>query len=142
MLNPYFTLYLCSSFLVIRTGRSRKRSGDQITLPTTVDFSSVPKQVSVCFACILCSAQSLNLLTWTFCKPLNKGYNPFFFLNLEHQYLNSCASPAVKWIAKKAIKVRCFISWSLPLRLCNYVKAAGCTISKFCPLWCVKVIAS
>ncbi|KAM3873064.1 LOW QUALITY PROTEIN: receptor-binding cancer antigen expressed on SiSo cells [Diretmus argenteus] len=32
--------------LICRTGRGRKLSGDQITLPTTVDFSSsVPKQV-------------------------------------------------------------------------------------------------
>uniref|UniRef100_A0A8C6XC00 Estrogen receptor binding site associated antigen 9 n=1 Tax=Naja naja TaxID=35670 RepID=A0A8C6XC00_NAJNA len=30
--------------LICRTGRGRKLSGDQITLPTTVDFSSVPKQ--------------------------------------------------------------------------------------------------
>ena len=29
-----------------RSGRLRKLSGDQITLPTTVDFSSVSKQVS------------------------------------------------------------------------------------------------
>lgn len=28
-----------------RSGRGRKLSGDQITLPTTVDYSSVPKQV-------------------------------------------------------------------------------------------------
>ncbi|XP_044150436.1 receptor-binding cancer antigen expressed on SiSo cells [Bufo gargarizans] len=31
--------------LICRSGRGRKLSGDQITLPTTVDFSSVPKQV-------------------------------------------------------------------------------------------------
>uniref|UniRef100_A0AAY4EBL3 Receptor-binding cancer antigen expressed on SiSo cells n=1 Tax=Denticeps clupeoides TaxID=299321 RepID=A0AAY4EBL3_9TELE len=30
--------------LICRTGRFRKLSGDQITLPTTVDFSSAPKQ--------------------------------------------------------------------------------------------------
>lgn len=30
-----------------RSGRGRKLSGDQITLPTTVDYSSVPKQVIV-----------------------------------------------------------------------------------------------
>ncbi|KAA0703544.1 Estrogen receptor-binding fragment-associated gene 9 protein [Triplophysa tibetana] len=30
-----------------RTGRTRKLSGDQITLPTTVDYSSVPKQPEV-----------------------------------------------------------------------------------------------
>lgn len=28
-----------------RSGRGRKLSGDQITLPTTVDYTSVPKQV-------------------------------------------------------------------------------------------------
>ncbi|XP_076827756.1 receptor-binding cancer antigen expressed on SiSo cells [Brachyhypopomus gauderio] len=33
--------------LICRTGRSRKLSGDQITLPTTVDFSSVPKQPEI-----------------------------------------------------------------------------------------------
>ncbi|XP_015742786.1 receptor-binding cancer antigen expressed on SiSo cells [Python bivittatus] len=33
--------------LICRTGRGRKLSGDQITLPTTVDFSSVPKQPEV-----------------------------------------------------------------------------------------------
>ncbi|MCJ8728146.1 hypothetical protein PDJAM_G00001000 [Pangasius djambal] len=33
--------------LICRTGRSRKRSGDQITLPTTVDFSSAPKQPEI-----------------------------------------------------------------------------------------------
>lgn len=34
--------------ILCRSGRGRKLSGDQITLPTTVDFSaSVPKQVSV-----------------------------------------------------------------------------------------------
>ncbi|NWI67999.1 RCAS1 protein, partial [Todus mexicanus] len=30
-----------------RSGRGRKLSGDQITLPTTVDYSSVPKQPEV-----------------------------------------------------------------------------------------------
>uniref|UniRef100_A0A8I3NSV4 Receptor-binding cancer antigen expressed on SiSo cells n=1 Tax=Canis lupus familiaris TaxID=9615 RepID=A0A8I3NSV4_CANLF len=30
-----------------RSGRGRKLSGDQITLPTTVDYSSVPKQTDV-----------------------------------------------------------------------------------------------
>lgn len=35
-------------YLLWRTGRGRKLSGDQITLPTTVDFSSsVPKQVGL-----------------------------------------------------------------------------------------------
>lgn len=35
---------------MFRSGRGRKLSGDQITLPTTVDFSqSAPKQVSVAF---------------------------------------------------------------------------------------------
>ncbi|KAJ1193637.1 hypothetical protein NDU88_002933 [Pleurodeles waltl] len=40
---------LCSFFkrLICRTGRGRKLSGDQITLPTTVDYSSVPKQAEV-----------------------------------------------------------------------------------------------
>lgn len=33
--------------LICRTGRSRKLSGDQITLPTTVDYSSVPKQPEI-----------------------------------------------------------------------------------------------
>lgn len=33
--------------LICRTGRLRKLSGDQITLPTTVDFSSVAKQPEV-----------------------------------------------------------------------------------------------
>ncbi|KAF7708784.1 hypothetical protein HF521_017841 [Silurus meridionalis] len=33
--------------LICRTVRSRKRSGDQITLPTTVDFSSVPKEPEI-----------------------------------------------------------------------------------------------
>ncbi|XP_042321981.1 receptor-binding cancer antigen expressed on SiSo cells isoform X1 [Sceloporus undulatus] len=33
--------------LICRTGRGRKLSGDQITLPTTVDYSSVPKQSEV-----------------------------------------------------------------------------------------------
>uniref|UniRef100_A0A8C5QZ16 Estrogen receptor binding site associated antigen 9 n=1 Tax=Leptobrachium leishanense TaxID=445787 RepID=A0A8C5QZ16_9ANUR len=33
--------------LICRSGRGRKLSGDQITLPTAVDYSSVPKQVSV-----------------------------------------------------------------------------------------------
>ncbi|XP_042188132.1 receptor-binding cancer antigen expressed on SiSo cells [Callorhinchus milii] len=33
--------------LVCRSGRGRKLSGDQITLPTTVDYTSVPKQVEV-----------------------------------------------------------------------------------------------
>ncbi|XP_063054784.1 receptor-binding cancer antigen expressed on SiSo cells [Engraulis encrasicolus] len=33
--------------LICRTGRLRKLSGDQITLPTTVDFSSVPKQPEI-----------------------------------------------------------------------------------------------
>uniref|UniRef100_W5M524 Estrogen receptor binding site associated antigen 9 n=1 Tax=Lepisosteus oculatus TaxID=7918 RepID=W5M524_LEPOC len=41
--------------LICRSGRLRKLSGDQITLPTTVDFSTVPKQVSdspnVCEEC-------------------------------------------------------------------------------------------
>lgn len=38
----YFIVLLC------RSGRGRKLSGDQITLPTTVDFSSaVPKKVSI-----------------------------------------------------------------------------------------------
>ncbi|XP_060245454.1 receptor-binding cancer antigen expressed on SiSo cells isoform X1 [Meriones unguiculatus] len=32
--------------LICRSGRGRKLSGDQITLPTTVDYSSVPKQVT------------------------------------------------------------------------------------------------
>lgn len=31
--------------LICRSGRGRKLSGDQITLPTAVDYSSVPKQV-------------------------------------------------------------------------------------------------
>lgn len=31
--------------LICRSGRGRKLSGDQITLPTSVDYSSVPKQV-------------------------------------------------------------------------------------------------
>lgn len=35
-----------------RSGRGRKLSGDQITLPTTVDYSSVPKQV-VCTGGVL-----------------------------------------------------------------------------------------
>ncbi|XP_074919290.1 receptor-binding cancer antigen expressed on SiSo cells isoform X5 [Chelonoidis abingdonii] len=30
-----------------RSGRGRKLSGDQITLPTTVDYSSVPKQIVI-----------------------------------------------------------------------------------------------
>ncbi|CAL1610600.1 unnamed protein product [Knipowitschia caucasica] len=30
--------------LICRSGRGRKLSGDQVTLPTTVDYSSVPKQ--------------------------------------------------------------------------------------------------
>lgn len=34
-----------------RSGRGRKLSGDQITLPTTVDYSSVPKQVVCDGAC-------------------------------------------------------------------------------------------
>lgn len=33
--------------MICRTGRSRKLSGDQITLPTTVDYSSVPKQPEI-----------------------------------------------------------------------------------------------
>jgi hypothetical protein len=33
--------------LICRSGRGRKSSGDQITLPTTVDSSSVPKQTDV-----------------------------------------------------------------------------------------------
>lgn len=33
--------------LICRSGRGRKLSGDQITLPTTVDYSSVPKQAEV-----------------------------------------------------------------------------------------------
>ncbi|XP_061461292.1 receptor-binding cancer antigen expressed on SiSo cells isoform X2 [Rhineura floridana] len=33
--------------LICRTGRGRKLSGDQITLPTTVDYSLVPKQSEV-----------------------------------------------------------------------------------------------
>ncbi|KAJ8411649.1 hypothetical protein AAFF_G00164570 [Aldrovandia affinis] len=33
--------------LICRSGRLRKLSGDQITLPTTVDFSSVPKQAEI-----------------------------------------------------------------------------------------------
>ncbi|MBN3278558.1 RCAS1 protein, partial [Polyodon spathula] len=33
--------------LICRSGRQRKLSGDQITLPTTVDYSSVPKQPEV-----------------------------------------------------------------------------------------------
>uniref|UniRef100_A0A8B9S5B7 Estrogen receptor binding site associated antigen 9 n=1 Tax=Apteryx owenii TaxID=8824 RepID=A0A8B9S5B7_APTOW len=33
--------------LICRSGRGRKLSGDQITLPTTVDYSSVPKQPEV-----------------------------------------------------------------------------------------------
>ncbi|XP_043923026.1 receptor-binding cancer antigen expressed on SiSo cells [Protopterus annectens] len=33
--------------LICRSGRGRKLSGDQITLPTTVDYSSVPKQSDV-----------------------------------------------------------------------------------------------
>ncbi|XP_006009051.1 receptor-binding cancer antigen expressed on SiSo cells [Latimeria chalumnae] len=33
--------------LICRSGRGRKLSGDQITLPTTVEYSSVPKQPEV-----------------------------------------------------------------------------------------------
>ncbi|KAM9198613.1 receptor-binding cancer antigen expressed on SiSo cells isoform 2-T2 [Dugong dugon] len=33
--------------LICRSGRGRKLSGDQITLPTTVDYSSVPKQTDI-----------------------------------------------------------------------------------------------
>ncbi|XP_006635622.2 receptor-binding cancer antigen expressed on SiSo cells [Lepisosteus oculatus] len=33
--------------LICRSGRLRKLSGDQITLPTTVDFSTVPKQPEI-----------------------------------------------------------------------------------------------
>lgn len=33
--------------LICRSGRLRKLSGDQITLPTTVDFSSAPKQPEI-----------------------------------------------------------------------------------------------
>ncbi|XP_043544953.1 receptor-binding cancer antigen expressed on SiSo cells isoform X2 [Chiloscyllium plagiosum] len=33
--------------LICRSGRGRKLSGDQITLPTTVDYPSVPKQPEV-----------------------------------------------------------------------------------------------
>ncbi|MBN3295340.1 receptor-binding cancer antigen expressed on SiSo cells [Amia ocellicauda] len=33
--------------LICRSGRLRKLSGDQITLPTTVDFSSVPKEPEI-----------------------------------------------------------------------------------------------
>lgn len=33
--------------LICRTGRGRKLSGDQITLPTTIDYASVPKQPEV-----------------------------------------------------------------------------------------------
>ncbi|XP_010902635.1 receptor-binding cancer antigen expressed on SiSo cells [Esox lucius] len=33
--------------LICRSGRLRKLSGDQISLPTTVDFSSVPKQPEI-----------------------------------------------------------------------------------------------
>uniref|UniRef100_A0A8C5V2S6 Receptor-binding cancer antigen expressed on SiSo cells n=1 Tax=Microcebus murinus TaxID=30608 RepID=A0A8C5V2S6_MICMU len=33
--------------LICRSGRGRKLSGDQITLPTTVDYSSVPNQTDV-----------------------------------------------------------------------------------------------
>uniref|UniRef100_A0A8C6GDF1 Receptor-binding cancer antigen expressed on SiSo cells n=1 Tax=Mus spicilegus TaxID=10103 RepID=A0A8C6GDF1_MUSSI len=33
--------------LMCRSGRGRKLSGDQITLPTTVDYSSVPKQTDL-----------------------------------------------------------------------------------------------
>ncbi|KAK2515252.1 receptor-binding cancer antigen expressed on SiSo cells [Patagioenas fasciata] len=33
--------------LICRSGRGRKLSGDQITLPTTVDYTSVPKQPEV-----------------------------------------------------------------------------------------------
>ncbi|CAD7681468.1 unnamed protein product [Nyctereutes procyonoides] len=33
--------------LICRSGRGQKLSGDQITLPTTVDYSSVPKQTDV-----------------------------------------------------------------------------------------------
>ncbi|XP_046887454.1 receptor-binding cancer antigen expressed on SiSo cells [Hypomesus transpacificus] len=57
MAIPQFRLFkLCTclatllSFfkrLICRSGRLRKLSGDQITLPTTVDFSSVPKQPEI-----------------------------------------------------------------------------------------------
>lgn len=40
--------HVFKNVLLCRSGRGRKLSGDQITLPTTVDFSSsVPKQVSI-----------------------------------------------------------------------------------------------
>lgn len=43
-------IYFLHYCITCRSGRGRKLSGDQITLPTTVDFSqSVPKQVSIVF---------------------------------------------------------------------------------------------
>nr|KAF6426237.1 estrogen receptor binding site associated antigen 9 [Molossus molossus] len=41
------TLFSFLKRLICRSGRGRKLSGDQITLPTTVDYSSVPKQTDV-----------------------------------------------------------------------------------------------
>lgn len=143
MLNPYFTLFIyVVLFLLSELGDHASEVEIRSLSLQRLIFPLYPNRLV--YALLVCSAQSLNLLTWTFCKPLNKGCYPFLKKrkNLEHQYLNSCASPAVKWIARKARKVGCFISWCLSLRLCNYVKAAGCTISKFCPLWCVKVIAN
>ncbi|ELK37593.1 Fibrocystin-L [Myotis davidii] len=41
------TLFSFLKRLICRAGRGRKLSGDQITLPTTVDYSSVPKQTDI-----------------------------------------------------------------------------------------------
>ncbi|XP_059527880.1 receptor-binding cancer antigen expressed on SiSo cells isoform X4 [Myotis daubentonii] len=41
------TLFSFLKRLICRSGRGRKLSGDQITLPTTVDYSSVPKQTDI-----------------------------------------------------------------------------------------------
>ncbi|KAJ8288372.1 hypothetical protein COCON_G00010310 [Conger conger] len=41
------TLFSFFKRLICRSGRLRKLSGDQITLPTTVDFSSVSKQPEI-----------------------------------------------------------------------------------------------
>uniref|UniRef100_UPI00398E4C40 receptor-binding cancer antigen expressed on SiSo cells n=1 Tax=Pristiophorus japonicus TaxID=55135 RepID=UPI00398E4C40 len=55
-ISQFRALRVCTCFawllsffkrLICRSGRGRKLSGDQITLPTTVDYSSVPKQAEL-----------------------------------------------------------------------------------------------
>lgn len=77
------TFYLVT--LPCRTGRGRKLSGDQITLPTTVDFSSsVPKQVSMASNLNNCLAE---FRPWGFI--IGKIHHSYNHLNQRHIIFSS-----------------------------------------------------